>query len=658
MEKFRVQTSSSDDDLYTGSASTMGLIPVQNGSSFSSDDDLYKSNTSSFSNPSVISGLVPVQNMSSSSDDDLYKSSTSTISNQSVLNGLVPVQNMSSSTDDDLYKSNVATPSPPNTLSSFITTNTNSNDSDLYKVQSNLGSFAISNQSTDDDNYKSSVSMSMEPEKASLSSFLASTTGTVDEDLYRTNSDPDMYKTKPIPVKSPRKKDIRTSISDRIVSLSQPLKDSGDFSQDFRRFMAKKNLQTDEAKKEIARQLVAKNIEVNGCSTSFAYNALSKLSGGASSSVKLLTCLESEKHSAIQDCKDENVAVIKIIPVENFDNPKDPGNVERNMIQKVWQSPVGRNTPHIVELLAAFQCKGKVLSQITGIRNLGDSTHNSVQVVLVHRAKTDLGTWLRNSSVPDADYFDALRKFIFQCIFTMDAILRNIPGFRHNDFHPGNILIEEEPVLSEKRSDEYVLWTGNANNESNLQFAIDWNMKSTDRNKVLRCKIWDFEYSSCLGTFEGDQIQNDNHATKIGRNIGASDIPCPAHDIHTLLNFLHMDEQRDPFIPMDRREGPEWVEFQQFVQRLYRPTFLMRSSEPSSDPFGPYVSAARLTVPVQQRWRDFGLPTPMDVLKDKYFAPLLKLNPDTITSTSSHDAWTNAVYSPEPFDYTTYPETY
>lgn len=481
----------------------------------------------------------------------------------------------------------------------------------------------IVHSDADDDLYSST--RSSKPMKDSLASFI--TTSNEDVDLYSSGRSSANTAT---PKVNRRMENLSSgsNYSDDLrgfVSLNEPLGDSNEdlyssvksskdgssltstTSSKFKSHLLQKHLEKPEALSALARGIKLEDIKVHGCSSSFAYTALTQFKGGASSSFKFMSCLN-DGAEVIQDCPEEDSVVIKLIPVADRSDPSDPGNVETSFISLLYDKIVKTDiSPYFMPLLAGFQCSGVVFSELTGVDKLKESEYSSLNVVVTAKANTDMQQFLMHSDLPDEIYFSNLRKWIFQVLFTSAMVQEGLEGvFRHNDCHPGNILLVN--------SNDYILY----HRLGNVEYQIKWENELLSDKPCLSPRLWDFEYSTLIDSPYA--IENKNINSHIGKMISASDQPCPAHDAHTFLNFLVMDDALVPFIPVHRRQSSQFIELKTFVHRNFPKELIARFSEIDT-PQGKItlVSAGRLTKYSQIHYGP-KLKTPHQLIsEDKYF---------------------------------------
>jgi hypothetical protein len=98
-------------------------------------------------------------------------------------------------------------------------------------------------------------------------------------------------------------------------------------------------------------------------------------------------------------------------------------------------------TPHFIRVIEEHDVKGFV-SKIPGmekrLKTLTDLEKIYNHVTFMDLFDTDLTSLLVKQSLEDAD----IRVIIFQVVYTLAAVQKTLPGFRHNDLSTNNILVK------------------------------------------------------------------------------------------------------------------------------------------------------------------------------------------------------------------------
>lgn len=110
------------------------------------------------------------------------------------------------------------------------------------------------------------------------------------------------------------------------------------------------------------------------------------------------------------------------------------------------------------------------------------------------------------------------RSLLAQCFYALAYFQNQWPQFRHNDLHPGNVLLEKVPLST------YHLTLPDATKCIPLAIA----------NYGLEVRLWDFDYSSIAGV-------RNNIKTDSGARFGISSHENHYYDVHTLCNSLLAD---------------------------------------------------------------------------------------------------------------------
>lgn len=163
-------------------------------------------------------------------------------------------------------------------------------------------------------------------------------------------------------------------------------------------------------------------------------------------------------------------------------------NAEQEWLQHFWDH-LGRKRTH-----QASNPKGGVLVYVAEYASLGSLS----SYALGHRCDTEV--W---------------RSLLAQCFYALAFFQARWPQFRHNDLHPGNVLLERVP-------------------QSSYAFALTRQHDLVIENHGIEVRLWDFDYACIEGVRGNRKVQR---SSKFG-------ITSRAHryyDMHTLCNTLLSD---------------------------------------------------------------------------------------------------------------------
>jgi hypothetical protein len=141
-------------------------------------------------------------------------------------------------------------------------------------------------------------------------------------------------------------------------------------------------------------------------------------------------------------------AALKIVPIETkYNKEEHPCNLEYIMLKELNDNIVNKNiSPHITHYLGAQ----KVSNKCRAIKHLNLKrlevedkirTH-STMLISEYVEGGSLDNWIFNTYEDDKEIDDTTwRNIVFQLIYTL-AVLQHYYKFMHNDFHYGNILVD------------------------------------------------------------------------------------------------------------------------------------------------------------------------------------------------------------------------
>jgi hypothetical protein len=179
----------------------------------------------------------------------------------------------------------------------------------------------------------------------------------------------------------------------------------------------------------------------------------------------------------------ENVKIaIKIVPIEiKYEKDEHPCNLENLILKELTENIVNKNiSPHITHYLGTQKVnnKNKALKQLN-LKRLeveGKIRTHSNMLISEYVNAGSLDNWIFNIYENDMEISDyQWKSIVFQLIYTI-SIFQHYYRLMHNDFHYGNILIDDT-----------------IENNGYLVYEIN-NKKFYIKNTGIVCKVWDFEF--------------------------------------------------------------------------------------------------------------------------------------------------------------------
>jgi hypothetical protein len=174
---------------------------------------------------------------------------------------------------------------------------------------------------------------------------------------------------------------------------------------------------------------------------------------------------------------------LKVVPIETkYDKTEHPCNLENLVLKELTENVVNKNiSPHIAYYLGTQKVnnKGKALKMLNLKRLEVEEkirTHSSMLISEFVEGGS-LDNWIYNIYEDDAEITDEQWKnIVFQLIYTI-AIIQHYYRMMHNDFHYGNILIDDAI-----KPEGYFVYTIRGKT---------YYLKNTG----IIPKLWDFEFS-------------------------------------------------------------------------------------------------------------------------------------------------------------------
>ena len=226
---------------------------------------------------------------------------------------------------------------------------------------------------------------------------------------------------------------------------------------------------------------------------------------------------------------------VKIIPLENnFEKDSHPANVEIELLKEFTKLVDDCITPHITYYLASSVVSNKKKALVKfPLKSFREDIYSSCNVLISEYVSGgSIEEWIKQQVNIEKKHW---KYIIFSIVWTL-MVLGDRYHFMHNDFHYGNILIDTDISVKNKKNTQYILTT--TSNEV-LKFNIP--------NVSINAKVWDLEYSR---TFKDHN--NFKALTNDFFKEDEEDIPSyynSYYDLHYfLISILELD------IPADIRE--------------------------------------------------------------------------------------------------------
>jgi serine/threonine protein kinase len=216
----------------------------------------------------------------------------------------------------------------------------------------------------------------------------------------------------------------------------------------------------------------------------------------------------------------------------SYSNPNRPENIEHTMIELLNRRVLLTNmSPHITLHIAHFRCSGapviwRNLDDMTSVSNVYEKKvqwDNYIKFINDHQTHGlawtnvliselckfgDLQNYINRNTLSEED----LIVMYFQIIYTFAQIQKEVPGFRHNDAHAGNFLVQEDANWDPLVRKSYVYKF----NEQIFKVPV----------KPFQVKFWDFDFANVCPVDGNELIRTDNLKAQsmFGDNITAESI--------------------------------------------------------------------------------------------------------------------------------------
>lgn len=289
----------------------------------------------------------------------------------------------------------------------------------------------------------------------------------------------------------------------------------------------KNNRRYTNKKKSKIRGITCKNFETKLIGKNS--NKLDLL-GEGSYGIAFLGCLD-------QLC-DESIGVKFLVLKKKYKlNNSHPGFVEVIFGMRLSDLYYKNITPHINLVYRGFTCNinnlknSKTIYESEWYKNKEkDSTfteecYKDVMIIFNEKADMDFKQYVTNrfnnqNKLTDHEHLICL----FQFCYTISCAQYHIPGFRHNDIKPNNLLVSLNKNISHNTYDIYKIF--------GRTFYVPV--------KEFTIKLHDFDFCN------SDQYPNQkihNYENTIFSNIGTTPFNNPVYDLHEYINFYYRDLQ-------------------------------------------------------------------------------------------------------------------
>lgn len=282
---------------------------------------------------------------------------------------------------------------------------------------------------------------------------------------------------------------------------------------------------------------------------------------------------------------------------EDVDDPNRPENIEIEVIKILNERILlPKMSPHITLYIQHFRCEGlpalwqprqtaKYDQYVFDVIASGDYKDDTFNVLISELCQYgSLLDFIKNNTSQLTDI--SLVVIYFQFVYTLAQIQKIIPGFRHNDCHCGNILVQEDDNFKNHPDKFYLYYyDGHYYRLPVYPFLI---------------KFWDFDFANVPG-----ELTNPKPDMIDGESFGYRHTLNPYYDLHLFTNSLMS------FVPARLHNTDIFELFEAVVPDAYR-------GQESSE-----VSYGRL-IP------DNNLIDPAEVLNDPYLSSMCEIQQDEI----------------------------
>jgi hypothetical protein len=162
--------------------------------------------------------------------------------------------------------------------------------------------------------------------------------------------------------------------------------------------------------------------------------------------------------------------VMKLVPFLPYgqygqlpiDDARRPENVEWTILKKINDTFERLKFPHVTLAYVSFFCENKETSPLSHfigrfVNEVAERIYKNVYFRITFMEFAEGGSLL--SFIQQGNNRRYLKQIIFQVLLIMATLLEEMPGFRHNDLHMGNLLIRErrDHIFAKFRGKKYVI---------------------------------------------------------------------------------------------------------------------------------------------------------------------------------------------------------
>lgn len=267
------------------------------------------------------------------------------------------------------------------------------------------------------------------------------------------------------------------------------------------KFMFKKKFKCDNIDKFLyfldSKKLTQKGIKLLGC---------------GSSGCAMAGCIDHK-------CNSEIVVKLSVKTNEYPDNENHPSIIEHKLYKEMNSFLLDNLSPHYSFFYGILECDSRALEVIPDGRrktkmihkSIESGVHKNILVTIAEKANSDLLEYMEKNSLT----IDVFKIIIFQICYMLTTTQYYIPGFRHNDFKPDNILLNI--YRPKTKINEYIIF-GKSYYIPDIGVSV---------------KMWDLDYSSA------DKFVNSKVEDRWSDEFGCNSEHNPIYDIHTLINYLY-----------------------------------------------------------------------------------------------------------------------
>jgi hypothetical protein len=240
----------------------------------------------------------------------------------------------------------------------------------------------------------------------------------------------------------------------------------------------------------------------------------------------------------------------------SFDNPNRPENIEVTILKLLNQQILLTNiSPHITLYIQDFVCRGVPVLWEDGknesfdeyIEKVDEPVSNASAIVMISELAKYGSLYSLITKHGKTFGIDIIDNIYFQFVYTFAQIQKTIPGFRHNDCHCGNILIQHDENFKADAPPKYYIYAYPVSSStSSPQYKFY-------RVPVIpyQMKLWDFDFANIEGVTKN--AKNTSFKPKdFGWRLTRNDY----YDLHIFTNdsmmYIMTDDVKTSALPKIR----------------------------------------------------------------------------------------------------------